>query len=371
MTGRPPASAASEARPAAVRTAPAARLSGAFRSAPAFWRTRGLLSTLLAPVGALVGFVATRRLTRLPEGAVAVPVIVVGNLVAGGAGKTPTARLVAEAAADRTPFLLARGYGGALEGPLRVDPARHTAAEVGDEPLVLARTAPTVIGRDRLAAARLAVAEGAGLLVLDDGFQNPRLARDVSILVVDAEAGVGNGRCLPAGPLRAPVAAQLARADALVVIGDGRAADDVVRLAERRRLAVVRGRTEPVAPERFAGLRVIAFAGIGRPEKVWATLAGCGAEIVERRAFPDHHPFDEADAGAILAACDAHGLVPVTTEKDHVRLAGGPLRRALAGRALVVEIRLALEPPYAIPALVALARSRAAAREDADRAAGA
>jgi tetraacyldisaccharide 4'-kinase len=334
--------------------------------APAFWwRPVGVAALVLSLVGWVVGRVAAARMARPPVAAVDAPVIVVGNPVVGGAGKTPTALSLAAAAQHLAPAILMRGWGGTLAGPVVVDPGRHTSAEVGDEALVAARAVATVVGRDRPAAARLAVARGAGLLILDDGFQNPRLARDVAILVVDAGVGVGNGLCLPAGPLRAPLEVQLARADALLIVGEGAAEARVAAIvasAEARGLAILTGRLEAAVPERFAGLRALAFAGIGRPEKFFATLASCGAVLAERRSFADHHPFSEADAAAILAACDAGGLTPVTTAKDHARLAGGPWREALARRARVLEVTLAVDQPGALDALVALARARAAAR---------
>ena len=331
--------------------------------APRFWwRPPGLLAALLSPVARRVGRIAAARLAEPPSGAVAVPVVCVGNLVVGGAGKTPTVTALAALAADRAPAILVRGYGGSLTGPVRVDPARHGAAEVGDEALLAAAIAPTVAGRDRVAAARLAVEGGAGLILMDDGFQNPALARDVAILVVDAASGVGNGRCLPAGPLRAPVADQIARADAVLLVGTGAAGEAVAATAKAAGVAVLRARLAAVAPERFAGMRALAFAGIGRPEKFYETLEGCGAEVVERRSFADHHPFDEAEAEAILAAADHAGLVPVTTAKDHVRLIGGPARAALAARAEVLEVRLVPDDPAAFAALIARAAERAARR---------
>jgi tetraacyldisaccharide 4'-kinase len=282
---------------------------------------------------------------RLP-----VPVICVGNFVAGGAGKTPTVIELIRRLSElgQRPLVLSRGYGGREAGPTRVDPLVHLAADVGDEPLMLARFAPTVIARDRATAAPLIEASvaqhGISVVLLDDGFQNPTLARDLSIVVVDADVGIGNGRVMPAGPLRAPLASQLAMTDVMLVIGTGRAADPLIRTAARRGLTTVRATLKPRNPDAFAGLKVVAFAGIGRPEKFVATLKSVGARIEDQIAFPDHHLFTDADANRILNRADALGAVPVTTEKDGVRLRAaerGPCRDLLLRtRVLSVDLRL-------------------------------
>src|SRR5262245_48992778 len=194
---------------------------------PAFWwRPAGVAAALLSPIGAIYGVVAGARMTR-PGRRAGVPVICIGNLTLGGAGKTPAAICAAQILIDagHKPFVLSRGYGGTLEGPVQVDPKRHPAAEVGDEPLLLARAAPTVVARDRVAGAEAARAAGAGSIVMDDGFQSPNLHKDLSVLVVDGRRGIGNARVFPAGPLRAPLDAQLRRAGAMLVIGTGAAGD--------------------------------------------------------------------------------------------------------------------------------------------------
>jgi tetraacyldisaccharide 4'-kinase len=210
---------------------------------PSFWwREAGLTSGLLSPLAAVYGAVAASRMAR-PGRSAGIPVICVGNLTLGGAGKTPAAIAVARVldAAGRRPFVLSRGYGGMLTGPVQVDPARHRAAEVGDEPLLLARFTPTVVSRDRAVGAEAARAAGAGSIVMDDGFQSPGLHKDRSVLVVDARRGIGNGQVFPAGPLRAPPGDQLRRAQALLVVGAGTAGDSVAAAAQAHGLPVFHG----------------------------------------------------------------------------------------------------------------------------------
>lgn len=293
------------------------------RRAPAFWgKPAGLEAALLAPVGAVFGGLSARRMARPPRARAAVPVICIGNFVAGGAGKTPTALLIAHLARElgRRPVFLSRGYGGREAGPLAVDPTRHRAADVGDEPLLLAAEAPTIVSRDRPAGAALAATLG-DLIVMDDGFQNPSLAKDLSIVVVDGGFGIGNGRCIPAGPLRAPLGAQLDRTDAVLVIGTAGAGLDLLdKQLAAGRIPRLTGKLAPRDPAQFAGRRVVAFAGIGRPEKFFESLRETGAVIAATVPFPDHHAFTEKDGADLLALCAAEGAVPVTTAKDRARL---------------------------------------------------
>ena len=284
--------------------------------APEFWSRRSAVSRLLAPLGWCYAAAGWWRWRRARPARVGVPVVCVGNLVVGGAGKTPTVRALAQMLQDRAPHVLTRGYGGRLAGPVRVDPARHAAADVGDEPLLLARDLPVWVARDRAAGGLAAAAGGAGVILMDDGFQNPSLAKDVSLLVVDAEQGFGNGQCLPAGPLREPPGRGLTRADAIVLIGEGAPA-----LAFEG--PVFRARIVPTGDaSAWRGRRVVAFAGIGRPDKVFATLRDLGAEVCATRAFADHHRYTAAEL-ARLADLASAGAALVTTEKDHVRLPAG------------------------------------------------
>lgn len=294
--------------------------------APGFWwRPPGPEAWLLSPIGWIYGAITSRRMAR--EGThAAAPVVCIGNLVAGGAGKTPTAIAVAHALADlgESPVFLSRGYGGRAHGALQVDPDRHEAAAVGDEPLLLARQFPTVVSTDRVAGARVAGSLGS-VIVMDDGLQNPSLAKDLSIAVIDGETGAGNGFCIPAGPLRAPVDVQLGHVGAVVIAGAGAAGDRLATDVAQRGRTVLHGR---LVPERetcraLAGRRVFAFAGIARPAKFYASLRACGAELVETRDFDDHHPYGPRELEAIRIAAGAGSLTPVTTEKDFARIPPG------------------------------------------------
>jgi tetraacyldisaccharide 4'-kinase len=275
-----------------------------------------------------------------------IPVLCVGNPTLGGAGKTPAAIAVARilAAAGRRPFLLSRGYGGALAGPVQVDPARHRAADVGDEPLLLARVAPTIVARDRAAGAKTARAAGAGTVVMDDGFQSPSLRKDRSILVVDGSRGIGNGQVFPAGPLRAPLAAQLGRAQAVLVVGSGDAGEWAAGEARARGLKVFRGRLEPDAAvlDALRGRPVLAFAGIGDPEKFFATLRGAGIEVGATVPFADHHRYRRGEARELIERAERGGFILATTEKDLARLNGQDDVAALASvaRALPVTLKV-------------------------------
>lgn len=297
---------------------------------PAFWLVREgrdsapVLRLLLGPLGQLYAAATRRRLARGMPVRIPVPVVCVGNLTLGGTGKSPLARLVRARLADLTggpAAVVSRGHGGRLEGPVQVDPTIHTAADVGDEPRMLASDGPVFIARDRAAGARMAVQAGMTGLVLDDGHQNPAVHKDLSIVVVDGETGFGNGWVVPSGPLREPVAEGLARAGAVILMGG--TPDDHARI-ELPGLAgpVLRSVLQPV-PLRFAG-PVAAFCGIGRPEKFDATLQQMGADIATFMPFPDHHPYTDSDIARIRRTARHFGAAQlVTTEKDHVRLPPG------------------------------------------------
>lgn len=281
------------------------------------------LQLLLRPVSWIYAAAARAKVARATPQTV-LPAVCVGNATAGGAGKTPVVRAIRTRLAARgvAAHTLSRGYGGRLKGPLRVDPAQHTAADVGDEPLLHARDGAAWIGADRVAAALAAKAAGAQALVLDDGFQNMGLAYALSLLVFDAAAGAGNGRVHPAGPLREPLEAALDRADGVIVMQAG-AADTAVQPRLAAALARFRGPVigawiAPSAPPPPSSL--FAFAGIGNPDKFFATLEAQGAQLAARRAFPDHHPYTERDMADLAIDAAAANARLITTEKDHVRI---------------------------------------------------
>ena len=295
---------------------------------PDFWNSSDgeFAARALAPIAwAWVAAGRVRRALARPWRAPA-KVLCVGNLVAGGAGKTPLALELARRilARGHAVHFLTRGYGGRAVGPLRVDPETHGFAEVGDEALLLARVAPTWVGADRVGLARAACAAGARVLVMDDGFQNPALAKDWSVVVVDGANGFGNGRVMPAGPLREPIADGLKRAGAVVIVGpDEKGAAEQIA-AGRPDLPVLRARVVPGADAaRLKGRAVFAFAGIGRPDKFFATAAAAGALVRETAAFPDHHPFTAGEIEDLQRRAARLGAMPLTTAKDAARLSLG------------------------------------------------
>jgi tetraacyldisaccharide 4'-kinase len=391
---------------------------------PAFWWTEhSTAATLLAPIGAGYGAIAARYMARQGRKA-PVPVICVGNFTLGGAGKTPTAIALAGLllASGHRPFFLSRGYGGRVAGPVRIDqlhPAGSAMApglaafvgrrwpggseelaperspgttlpdpapqgegekeagtvtcghprlvregrlsDVGDEALLLARVAPTIVARDRLAGAKVAVEGGADTIIMDDGLQNPSLNKDLAIAVVDGRRGIGNGRTFPAGPLRAPLEAQFNHLDAVLVVGSaGRAAQYAMDIARRRGAPVLHADLHP-APEavaELAGKPVLAFAGIADPDKFFATLAAHGIPAAVRKPFPDHHRYAVDEISALLACAQRNGLTPVTTEKDLARLSRDPAANDLIARSATLPVTLRFREAPAVEAMLRAAIRR-------------
>jgi tetraacyldisaccharide 4'-kinase len=314
---------------------------------PAFWRRPSSpLSRLLIPLGALYGAIAARRMGR-PGARAGLPVICVGNYHVGGAGKTPAVMALAGILRllGETPVVLSRGYGGRLHGPVRVDPQKHTAADIGDEPLMMAQAIPVIVSRQRAAGIAPARALGASVILLDDGFQNPALAKDISLIVIDGDRGLGNGRVFPAGPLRAPLPPQLARTDALMIVGDGAVADKIAASIDAQGGLVMRARlvADDASVAALRGRRVYAFAGIGDPARFFRGLRACGIDVAAERAFGDHHPFSQRDVTELQAAARRDGLALVTTEKDMARLRNSESLAAFARSVVPFAVALAFD----------------------------
>jgi tetraacyldisaccharide 4'-kinase len=310
--------------------------------APNFWTTRGPLVQLLRPFGVFTCLATARRVNK-PGLALGIKVICVGNAGVGGAGKTIVA-LDILSRLPGTPFALTRGYGGKLAGPVLVDRSVCTAEDVGDEALLLAAAAPTAVAKDRAAGARLALAEGASAIVMDDGLQNPAVQKTLSLLVIDGGYGFGNGLLLPAGPLREPVATASSRCQAAVLIGK----DETGALAQLPPgLLVLRAELQPECVESLSRRPVIAFAGIGRPEKFFRSVLALGAELLDTHALPDHHVYTARDITGLLSQASDTGATLVTTSKDYVKLPQ-PLRNAC----LVVRARLVWEDEAALETIL-------------------
>lgn len=293
-------------------------------SAPDFWwlKTPTPTARLLSPIGALYGWLTMRRMGRAPKGTANIPVLCVGNLVMGGAGKTPTsfALLQEFKKLGHNPGILLRGFGGSETGPLQVKP-EHSVDQVGDEAMLYANVAPTIISSDRVAGANLLAQTGVDVILMDDGFQNPSLYKDMSLVVVDVNTAWGNGLCCPAGPLRAPVKSQLQHASAIIALGEGTRIDEIKDAAKRVGISIYHGEivADPVSHS-FAKQRFIAYSGIGRPEKFFKSLTDANLDVAESIAFPDHHVFTEKDSEKILSRCRSREAIPITTKKDYVRL---------------------------------------------------
>ncbi|WP_039018606.1 tetraacyldisaccharide 4'-kinase [Halocynthiibacter namhaensis] len=317
---------------------------------PDFWsQPLGLKARVLSPLGALYALATARRLARGHPKSLPVPTICVGNLNAGGTGKTPVCIWLASElqAMGHTPYIVSRGYGGTQIDPLRVDERKHTAERIGDEPLLLSAFAPVIVARDRAAGAELAIAQGADVIILDDGFQNPALDTDLPIIVVDANVGFGNGCCIPAGPLREPITAGLPRAAQIIAIGDEAAQSgfDAAWGAKIHEIAP----NLPIAQASLAPLQtgmdwkdmpVFAFAGIGRPEKFFLTLKNLGADLIHTEPLADHQALSDRLMSRLLSDAKSHRAQLVTTEKDAARLP-----QKYRQKVLTLPVRLQFKDP--------------------------
>lgn len=324
--------------------------------APRFWwRRRGPAALALAPAAWLYGRRVAARMRRKPEYWPPVPVICVGNYTAGGDGKTPMAIALGKLAIELglKPGFLTRGYGGAEPGPVLLGSGADDPRRIGDEPRLLAAIGPTVVSGNRPRGARLLVSEGVDIIIMDDGFQNPSLGKDLTLVVTDAGVGLGNRLAMPAGPLRASLRAQLALTDAIIAIGDGPAQTSLVRLAAKAGKQLLHARLEPIRPGEWNRGTILAYAGIGRPEKFFTALEEAGAHFAGRKPFPDHHFYTPLEAESLLGHANAGDIRLVTTEKDHARLAGADgLVGELRERSEVFAVELQFENPETVRRLI-------------------
>ncbi len=324
--------------------------------APPFWWDKpGWQAWALAPFSFLYGKVAGKRMRTAKRASVPVPVICIGNFTVGGAGKTPTAIAITHAALAKglKPGFLSRGYGGTLDVTTLVDADHHRSVDVGDEPLLLARVATTVISRRRVEGAQRLVREGVDFIIMDDGFQSARLTLDYALVVIDTGRGIGNGHMVPGGPVRAPLDEQMRQASAILKVGNGHAADAIIRTAARAAKPIFVAAIEPRSQPHLAGRQVLAFAGIADPGKFYRTVEQLGGDIVVKRPFPDHHHFSEDELADLAAEAEKRDLLPVTTSKDAVRLNGhqghGP---ELLWKSLIVEIDMVFDDPNAAGVMI-------------------
>ena len=332
---------------------------------PFWWEKPSWQAWLLSPFGFLYGRFAARNMHVKPGTLADVPVICVGNFITGGAGKTPTVAALIRYLKQNgwKPGVLSRGYGGGITEATIVEPERHNASDVGDEPLLHASYAMTAVSANRPNGCRLLIEKGCNIVVMDDGFQNRSLAKDFSLVVVDAKRGIGNGFTMPAGPLRVPLHHQLRHADAILVIGEGTMADRPIRLAARAGLPIFQSRLSLIGKTRWANKKVLAFAGIADPDKFYQSLDEIGVKIIDRQSFGDHHLFTGEDCQDLLERAQRQNLQLITTTKDKVRLIRmGADQMELAGATQTITVELIPEDPSFFKRIVDTASSRFDAR---------
>jgi tetraacyldisaccharide 4'-kinase len=322
----------------------------ASESPPFWWEKPDWRAFALSPLSFTYGFVAGRRMHTAKREKIAAPVLCVGNFTVGGTGKTPVAIALARQAKrmQLKPGILSRGHGGGFSSPHLVDPSHDSAKHVGDEPLLLAEHAPVAVTPNRAAGAQLLIdRHGCDFLIMDDGFQSARIHIDYALVVVDARYGLGNGRVIPAGPLRARVVDQLVYTSSLLKMGEGTAADRVIRQAARAGKPIYEARTRPRGRKAFAGKRFLAFAGIGHPDKFFDTVTGAGAVVVLSRAFPDHHVYGEDELAELLKTARDNEIRLITTAKDAARLRHGAASAEFLEMLDILEIDAVFEQDYA------------------------
>lgn len=333
---------------------------------PWWWQKPSWQSWALSPLAALWGRAATARMEAAPSHAVPVPVICVGNFVAGGAGKTPTVELLARHLADQRmkPGILSRGHGGAITNATVVNLNHHNAHDVGDEALLHATHTPTVVSADRPRGADLLLEQGCDIIVMDDGFQNPTLHKDYNLVVIDSKRGLGNGFAIPAGPLRVPLKRQLMHADAVLIIGDHEAGYRVVRSVARAGKPVFVAGVKVIDPAAVSGKQVFAFAGIADPSKFFDTLEGLDCVMRDRQGFGDHHYYTDDECEELITRASEQKLKLVTTTKDHARLSGmGKAQNKLAKAVITLPISLVPEDPAMLSRIMRKAIENAANRK--------
>lgn len=332
---------------------------------PFWWDEPGAAAIVLSPFSAVYGYMAGRALKRDKCPEIGLPVLCVGNFTVGGSGKTPVAAAIAREAIrlGLKPGFVTRGHGGSLTGVHLVDPDSDSAKLTGDEPLLLARTAPAAVSSNRLAAATLLKDQGCDFLIMDDGFQSRRLHIDYALIVVDTYRGIGNGHVIPGGPLRARLVDQLYRTDAVLTLGTGDAADHVVRLSARAAKPIYQAKTIPLNADKVAGKACLAFAGIGYPDKFFNTVAECGGWLSLTRSFGDHHLYSDEELRELIEAAETMDLELVTTAKDAARLANSSATaREILNKLIVLEIGVEFDPPSSPASFIDETKKRFAQR---------